>query len=392
MKKNDIVYKAFSFLMYLMRFFPIQKKVFGRGIKGRYSDNTMLIFEELKKDSSIKLVWDKSENPDQSLIEGVKLVSFRNMLRMAYELTTSRVLITMTAMPLPFRKRKGQVILNTWHGGLGIKKVASDEGGQSSHAKLKVAMTNQITDVFISNSNHLSKVYRNSFGYKGPIWKCGYPKNDQLLDSKEVYKKRICKYYNVSEDVRFFLYAPTFRTIEEQYVKDVSCYKIDFDAIKKALEERFGGVWQILVRYHPNLSKDELEVPNMPFIKNVTSYSDMQDLIIASEALASDYSSCIFDGAIAGLKCFLYATDYTDYKQLRGVYYDLETLPFPFAENNSQLIANIITYNESQWKNQWDMFADKMGLIVSGHATIDICNKIKDVLNNKQTKWQNTDI
>ena len=392
MNKKDIVYKGFCFLMYVMRLFPIQKKVFGRGIKGRYSDNTMLIFEELKKDGSIKLVWDKSENPDLSEIEGVKLVSFRNMVRMAYELSTSKVLITMTAMPLPFRKRKDQVIINTWHGGLGIKKVASDEGGQSLHAKQKVEMTNQITDVFISNSNHLSKVYRDSFGYKGPIWKCGYPKNDQLLDSKDEYKKKICKYLNVSEDIKFFLYAPTFRTAEEQYVKDVSCYKMDFVGVKKALEEKFGGEWQILVRYHPNLSNDSLEVPNLPFVKNVTSYPDMQDLIMASEALVSDYSSCIFDGAISGLKCFLYATDYTDYKHLRGVYYALETLPFPFAENNVQMITNIMGYDEPQMKTCWYEFTAKMGLVVSGHATKDISEKITDVLNGKVTRWQNTDI
>lgn len=295
-------------------------------------------------------------------------------------------------MPLPFRKRKGQIIINTWHGGLGIKKVASDEVGQSVHAKLKVEMTNRITDVFVSNSNHLSKVYRNSFGFSGPIWKCGYPKNDQLLDSKDIYKKRIYKYLNVAENIRFLLYAPTFRTADEQYVKDTSCYKMDFEKVKNALEDKFGGEWFILVRYHPNLSKDGLEVPDFPFVKNVTLYSDMQDIIIASEVLVSDYSSCIFDGAIAGLKCFLYATDYEEYKQLRGVYYDLETLPFPFAENNDKMIDNILNYKETQWQNRWQEFSNDMGLVVTGHATIDISQKIKEALKCKTVRWQNTDI
>ena len=48
-----------------------------------------------------------------------------------------------------------------------------------------------IPDVFISNSLHLSKLYRSAFNYTGPIFNCGYPKNDCLFGDRFSVKRKV---------------------------------------------------------------------------------------------------------------------------------------------------------------------------------------------------------
>lgn len=70
---------------------------------------------------------------------------------------------------------------------------------------------------------------------------------------------------------------------------------------------------------------------------NATSIPDMWDLVIATDVMMSDYSSCVFDAAMRRIPCSIYAFDYDEYKQYRGVYYELEELPFPYAQNNDEM-------------------------------------------------------
>ena len=74
-------------------------------------------------------------------------------------------------MPDFFAKRKGQLYVETWHGGLGIKKVRGDIIGKVATVRKKTLLKNasDMADVFISNSDHLSVIYRRAFQFHGPI-------------------------------------------------------------------------------------------------------------------------------------------------------------------------------------------------------------------------------
>lgn len=80
-------------------------------------------------------------------------------------------------------------------------------------------------------------------------------------------------------------------------------------------------------------------------IIDATNYPDMQELILAADAFISDYSSCIFDAALRNIPCFTFATDFEKYKGDRGVYYEMDELPFSYAKNNDELISNIKNFN-----------------------------------------------
>jgi len=122
---------------------------------------------------------------------------------------------------------------------------------------------------------------------------------------------------------------------------------------------------------------------------DATRYQDMQELILAVDAMVSDYSSCLFDAALTRIPCFTFATDVDNYKADRGLYYEMEELPFPYATNNDELEQNILSFDEKEYLRRWDAFCVRMGLNETGHAAADIANKIMDFINGKPIEWPN---
>ena len=120
-------------------------------------------------------------------------------------------------------------------------------------------------------------------------------------------------------------------------------------------------------------------------VHNVTSYPDMQELILASNAFMSDYSSGIFDAALCKIPCFTYAPDYEEYKEKQGVYYELSELPFPFAKTFDCLLDILKTNKESFDTNKWNAFTNLTGLYETGHAAKDIANLVNEYINGNRT-------
>ena len=125
---------------------------------------------------------------------------------------------------------------------------------------------------------------------------------------------------------------------------------------------------------------------------NVTNYSDMQELLKASDVVVSDYSSCIFDAALLDIPCFTYATDFEEYKSKRGVYYEMTELPFPYARNNDELKKNIMNFNQKDYLRKWNAFKEKTGLYETGHAADDVAKKIIQFVDSGKIKWNVEDL
>ena len=279
------------------------------------------------------------------------------------------------------------MFIETWHGGLGIKKIEGDveRVAHSDWQVEELKVTTILADVFISNSDHLSNIYRRAFGYQGPIFKCGYPKNDIFFQDQSDKVLNIKKNIGLSKE-KILLYAPTYRVFWEE---DFSVYDLDYFSLKRTLEEKFGGIWKILVKWHPVLThyRNNLVLPNE--VIDVTDFNDMQGLLCAADIVISDYSSCIFDAALRGIPCFTYAKDFDSYKKEQGTYYEMEELPFPYAKNNEELIDNILHYNYEEYLKRWEEFKKKTGLVETGHAAKVIAAKIKDIFDGKYIKWEN---
>lgn len=379
-------------LFFIFSFFPLQDKVVATTMRGRkYGDNPQFIFEHLHSiNPNLDLVWltDSSYTPKiPCWVRNV--LYYGDTVKLIYELSTAKIWINTHRFESYWTKRKGQLVIETWHGGLGIKKIEMDYLNESKNEfnVNEIKNTCKLADVFISQSDHLTNIYRRAFGYKGKIWKCGYPKNDCLFLDKKDARNNIHSIYKTKEHV--VLYAPTMRAGDQgSQHPTIKPYSIDWDALYGALCKKFGGEWTILVKWHPvlmnTLSSDFISSKH---VIDVTKHSDMQELLRASDVMISDYSSCIFDAALLNIPCFTYATDFDDYKSERGVYYEMEELPFPYARNNQELINNILNYDYNQYIARWEEFKKKTGLYETGHAAQDIAEKIIQFIDKGSVEW-----
>ena len=384
-------------IFYLLRLFPIKKNKVLAHVSGgrRYDDNQKFIMEELHKlCPDIDIVWVKDPRYAYGLPSWIRAVKWHSW-QWLYEYATAKIWTGNSIEPDYVVKRKGQLYVETWHGGLGIKKVIGDMIGECAAVESKTCLlknASDMADVYISNSDHLSKIYRRAFRYHGPIWKCGYPKNDMLVLNNPEDGERARRELGIPMTHKVLLYAPTWRQrfAEEQRI-DMEVYDLDMLRLKKALTEKFGGEWTMVIRFHFWLrlyAKGYQE--KHPDVMDVTDYQDMQRLLMATDVMVSDYSSCIFDAALRRIPCFAYATDFEQYKyEERGVYYEMEELPFPYAKNNGEMEQNVKAFDMEDYLKKWDAFTVRMGLNETGHAAKDIAEKMADFLNGKKVEWQN---
>ena len=380
----------------LMRRLPLKRKLVVSNFLGRrYGDNSKYVVEALHElDDTIEIVWLKDGGYSYSVPEYVRTVERVRGLKRYYEYATAKVWLDTHYPPLDIIRRKDQIFIETWHGGLSIKKVAN-----ANKAFKKQNKKNPITEyivrnasVFVSNSDHINHVYRDEFDYTGPIYKCGYPRSDVLFADNTETRNKVCNYYNIDSNKKILLYVPTFRDfdVNESGAKEryEYLYGIDFDELTKQLKNKFGGDWVVFVRLHPNLIQTELDICSGKNVFDTTQYTDIQDLVVSCDACISDYSSAIFDAAIRNVPCFTFARDFDEYKETRGVEFDLSELPFPYARDNDELMRSVAGFDSDGYKRKWEAFKVRTGLHETGHAAYDVAKKIKDYIDGKPITWE----
>ena len=78
------------------------------------------------------------------------------------------------------------------------------------------------------------------------------------------------------------------------------------------------------------------------FCKDVSNYANLNELMMASDMLLSDYSSIFFDYAILGRPMLCFTYDYDEYAEKRGVYFDIREALDDYASNEQAVIDNIM--------------------------------------------------
>lgn len=276
-------------------------------------------------------------------------------------------------------KKKAQILIETWHGSLGIKRFdrQTNKDRWWIHQAEKEAA---YTDYIISNSDFEDKIYRDSFWTKSTIWKFGHPRNDILFcrDEEKIRKLDLSfrKKYHIPEDAKLCLYGPTFRDD-----KDTSPYAIDYDQLRNALEVRFGGKWVIMTRFHFRV-RVLLENCSLPDdIIDVSGYPDIQDILCLIDVGITDYSSWICEYMLRRKAGFMFATDMATYESSnRKLFFPLEKLPFPVAYDETTLFDNIKGFNEEKFKEDCDSFLTEMGSIDDGHASERVVDELVRIM------------
>lgn len=298
---------------------------------------------------------------------GIRLVRYFSMEYLK-EIATAKVVVCnhRTSDYHFFYKRPGQYYIQTWHSSLRLKKIEGDvpqlPDAYIRHAK----QDSQKIDLLLSGCRFSTDIFRRAFWYEGEILEKGTPRCDSFFADSTAAKEKVYHHFGIPSGTKLALYAPTFRN-----EKAASLYGFDPDRLQKSLGEE----WCIGCRLHPNLNAEIPERIAIPMSK----YPDMQELLCACDLLITDYSSSMFDMAIARKKCALYLPDLKQYMaNERGLYFDIQDLPFPKAENMDMLCSAVIDF--SGYEERCAAFLEKIGSYECGSAASEVADRIEKIM------------
>ncbi len=385
-RKRKLKARCLSLLFVVMRVFPIRKKkiVFAafEG-DGGYGCNPRYIAEELhRRNAECEMIW-LTHDISRGFPKYIRSVR-DTKLNTAYHLSTAKVWVDNYRKPFGTLKRKEQLYIQTWHASIGFKAVGLFRGNAFPRiARLVSEWDSGLADYFLSNSEYCDRIYPRKLLYSGPTLKTGSPRCDCIVSDRKQIRQEIRRRYNLLSDVKLLLYAPTFRGGNQKRQKRVTATlpSIDFEKLVLNMTERFGGDWKIMLKLHPQAAAIYKEMPlykKFEFLIDVSQADDISELIAASDALITDYSSCAFDAAFGYIPVFLYADDVKEYRQNRGEFmWKREELPFMIAETNDELSRNISLFDEDSYKNKVKTFMSQHGVIEDGHASERVADVIE---------------
>ena len=371
---NTILIYFLSFILILFRIFKVKKNriiCFNFNGKG-YGDSPKYIIEYiLKQSNSYDIYWvlkDMNEYTPQS-VKKIKKNSFKYF----YIISTSKFWISNNRLDKFFVKRKSQIYIQTWHSPLRLKKIEMDAINNLDKEYLRIMKNDSKNiDYVLAGCDFSYNIYKNSFLYNGPILKTGTPRCDVFFDKdiKNNIRKNFMDKYNINlYEKKIILYAPTFRKNNNS-----SNYLLDTDFLSKELSDEY----IILFRAHPGT---KIELKERMNVYDVTNYSDMQELLIMSDILITDYSSCSFDMLIANKPCILLVKDLDEYlKKERELYFNFEELPFIITNSDKEVLKCINTLNEKEIQKKYAEFNKKINNYEDGNA----CKKVYDLLFRKE--------
>ena len=361
--------------------FPVKtnKIVFSAFEGNGYGCNPKYIADEIIRRDTIsnekhELVWLVNDTNKEFPQEVVAVKN--NLFNRAYHLSTAKVWVDNARKKYGTRKRDGQLYIQTWHGPIGVKPEGRRRGKTFSKiARIVTKYDASLVDYFLINSKLAEIDFRGAF-YGEPLLKTGSPRCDILINRREEQYIKVRNTLGLPIDAKLLMYAPTFRGGSQNKVRVVEENKVtlDFNKILETFEKRFGGVWYLILRLHPQLALRDKTLHISGIDKSrcidVSKKDDLYEYMAGMDAFLSDYSSALADASLMKIPVFVYADDLKKYTADRGnLLYDIHLLPYPISETEEELIRQISDFNDQQYIHELVNFFEKIELLEDGKAS-----------------------
>ncbi|WP_091231746.1 CDP-glycerol glycerophosphotransferase family protein [Microbacterium sp. 3J1] len=279
---------------------------------------------------------------------------------------SARLLVVNDWLRRRFARKPGQRVLQTWHG-TPLKRLALHRPGFDPRRMAAVVKESRRWDVLLAQNTYSERILRKAYAFFGrPIWVEGYPRNDALVTGD---RRSIRASLGIDEGERVLLYAPTWRDDRKEMV--------DFIDPEKLAQQTDSVV---LVRGHSRTIEEGRDRAGARVI-DVTGYPETAQLLLAADALITDYSSVMFDFSVTGKPMYFLVPDLAHYRgQLRGFYFDLASrAPGPLVDTQDELVAALADEGMQQayaqryaaWRAQFNARDD-------GHAAERVVARILD--------------
>ncbi|WP_165385475.1 CDP-glycerol glycerophosphotransferase family protein [Pseudoalteromonas phenolica] len=367
MLKNliGLVFKVYAYI--ISRFLKREYIVFYS--KHGYVDNPKYLFR-FCLENGLKCVWIQIGKKGDAEVRALKqsydfvLLTKKNILKSQYYIARAKyVFVSHSFFDIGSFIQKTTQVVNLWHG-VALKKMGYDSEVDVNGFLSTLKENPYTNNDFVIVANEYSKEHMVSCMQLSPdrVLNLGQPRNDVLLESKT--KRPLEKSINQTTS---FLYAPTFRGDES---KALSIYRSIIESF-----EKFAPMDSNLVlRLHPNEAHLVQKITYSNRVK-LSNTEDIQEELLASDVLISDYSSVVFDFALTEKPVILFVPDKNEYfKERTGFYFEFDIL----FEGVS--IAESI--EEMKWSKGYD--AVQYEKLIKLNHTTPSCEKIFQYFNLRQ--------
>ncbi|WP_052009232.1 CDP-glycerol glycerophosphotransferase family protein [Listeria grayi] len=146
---------------------------------------------------------------------------------------------------------------------------------------------------------------------------------------------------------KVILFAPTFRGGGRKSAH----YPYEYLNLRKIYENLQGNDYVFLFKVHFNtLNKINIPYELSDFFYDVSDYRDINDLMLISDLLITDYSSVCFEFSLLDKPMLFFSPDVENYVSQRGFYYEYkELIPGKLVQSTTQLITAILE-NDFEFK------------------------------------------
>jgi CDP-glycerol glycerophosphotransferase (TagB/SpsB family)/glycosyltransferase involved in cell wall biosynthesis len=271
----------------------------------------------------IRNVWVVREDQAEHLPAGVEYVLLGSL---AYRQVTARAMyfVNNVNWPPSLVKRPGSVHIHT-HQGTPLKYMGADLLGKpgARHGLDVPQMLRRADrwDYSLVANRHSELVWDRAYPCRFASARTGSPRNDVLVNAKPGDGAAFRSRHGIPVDHTVVLYAPTRR----DHVRGGHAERFDL----ARFAEDLGEGHTLVVRLHPSLADGPArgmgtaELHRRGVLVDATDEPHVEEVMLASDALVTDYSALMFDYANLNRPIVVHADDWGAYTASRGAYFDI---------------------------------------------------------------------
>ncbi|MFF9187206.1 bifunctional glycosyltransferase/CDP-glycerol:glycerophosphate glycerophosphotransferase [Streptomyces rochei] len=226
--------------------------------------------------------------------------------------------------PWAVPKRPGSVHIHT-HQGTPLKYMGADLLGRpGARHGLDVPQMLRRADRWdhsLVAGRYAERVWERAYPCHFSSARTGSPRNDVLVNAGPQDGRRVRERLGVPDGHTVVLYAPTRREYRRGgYVERIDPARLAAD---------LGEGHTLVVRLHPSLAAGPArglglaELHRRGVLIDATDEPHVEDLMLASDLLITDYSALMFDYVLLDRPVLIHADDWAAYTASRGTYFDV---------------------------------------------------------------------
>ncbi|MBQ0848648.1 bifunctional glycosyltransferase family 2 protein/CDP-glycerol:glycerophosphate glycerophosphotransferase [Streptomyces sp. BH-SS-21] len=248
-------------------------------------------------------------------------------------------------------KRRGSVHIHT-HQGTPVKSMGADllkyPGARRGFSVPKMLRRADRWDYSLVANPHSELVWDRAYPCGYTSLRSGSPRNDCLVRPEEGRRASVRQRLGVPDGSTLLLYAPTKRD-----------HRQGGYAPARDLERLIAGLpgdHVLAVRLHPSLAQHHerglglRDLAARGLLLDVTDEPHVEDLLLASDALITDYSALMFDYAHLDRPIVLHAYDLDTYLAARGTYFDVTEHPPGHVTRDEDELARL--FASGAWRDE----------------------------------------